>query len=810
MRTFSKILSLVLCLAMMVGLCAFGASASDFTDDADIQYKEAVDLMVGLGVIEGMGDGTFNPAGILTRAQAAVIISKMLGEAKGLAGSTPFEDVPSGWWGEPYINYCYNAHIISGYSETSFGPNDTLKGNQFTLMLLRALGYDPENEGISGAGITWSEAQLPIAKLAKQNGLLTGIADYDATADVTRETALQMAFNTLKATLVEYPNSGTTIKTGDVEITTGASAAQKVEATDKSKDFMDVDPNKETQQFAEEYFPGLTLKKNTPDPFGRPGETWSLNGKPLLQAATSEPIATYTTTVTGGKLYTDLGKPTSATVVYMLNGDDATASLDPAFDIASGNTKTIGGPGTLVEAYALEPGKYQIVAVETHVGKVIDHKDAVKDANGDISAKEYITIDVIDGSGISLTDGKFETTDFTANDAKYATKVLFTEAKGVVQSVALPESKVLTATSRTDKSFVADGTTYTYAQYTDGSIVSAENVKEKKELTIYVDSYGYVVSAILPPAIPDYAVVVSAATVAATLDNPKESYQARLLLKDATTMDVTVTLDAKSLIGDIVEYKAAAAPNIGKYELTSLASSNAATALELKTGNVTVKDGGTELFKANANTIFLIASATGYTAYTGISAVPSMNGNAKTTVAFYGSSTYAEYVYISGGTPASDTTTTDIIFVAAAGAQVITDATKGTFYHYNAVVNDEITTIDVQSDDGTTPVVDLTGQITVSVTKDKNGVVTDGKEMVDGTSGYEVGTSTTFKAAADGVIEIDTAHSYTFTDATIVYTVSKIGVITKSSVEAIKDAADGATAYYYAKNGVLVGIFIQL
>ncbi len=810
MRTFSKILSLVLCLAMMVGLCAFGASASDFTDDADIQYNEAVDLMVGLGVIEGMGDGTFNPAGILTRAQAAVIISKMLGEPKGLAGSTPFEDVPSGWWGEPYINYCYNAHIISGYSETSFGPNDTLKGNQFTLMLLRALGYDPENEGISGAGITWSEAQLPIAKLAKQNGLLTGIADYDATADVTRETALQMAFNTLKATMVEYPNSGTTIKTGDVEITTGASAAQKVEATDKSKDFMDVEANKETQQFAEEYFPGLTLKKDTPDPFGRPGETWSLNGKPLLQAATSEPIATYTTTVTGGKLYTDLGKPTGATVeMYMLNGADETSSLDTAFAIASGNTKTIGGPGTLVEAYALGTGKYQIVVVETHVGKVTDHKDAVKDANGDISAKEYITIDVIDGSSISLTDGKFETTDFTANDAKFGTKVLFTEAKGVVQSVALPESKVLTATSRTDKSFVADGTTYTYAQYTDGSVVSAENVTKKEELTIYVDSYGYVVSAILPPAIPDYAVVVSAATVAGTLDNPNTTYQARLLLKDATTMDVTATADAASLIGSIVDYVPGTGPDTGKYVLTSKASSNAAATLELKTGNVTVKNGGTELFKANANTIFLIASATGYTAYTGISAVPSMNGNAKTTVAFYGSSTYAEYVYISGGTPATDTTTTDIIFVAAAGAQVITDATKGTFYHYNAVVNDEITTIDVAISSGTTPVVDLTGQITASVTKDKNGVVTDGKAM-DSSSGYEVGTSTTFKAAAAGVIEIDASHSYTFTDATIVYTVSPIGVITKSSVEAIKDSDGTATAYYYAKNGVLVGIFIQL
>ena len=78
MRTLKKTLALVLCLAMIAGLCCFGTSAA-FADAADIEYTEAVEVMNALGVLKG--DGTnFNPKGILTRAEAAVMLAKLIGE----------------------------------------------------------------------------------------------------------------------------------------------------------------------------------------------------------------------------------------------------------------------------------------------------------------------------------------------------------------------------------------------------------------------------------------------------------------------------------------------------------------------------------------------------------------------------------------------------------------------------------------------------------------------------------------------------------------------------------------------------------
>jgi predicted ribosomally synthesized peptide with SipW-like signal peptide len=77
MRTLKKTLAFVLVLAMVVSLGAMGASAA-FTDTDDSDYPVAIDVMSGIGVINGMTATTFDPAGSLTREQAAKIIAYML------------------------------------------------------------------------------------------------------------------------------------------------------------------------------------------------------------------------------------------------------------------------------------------------------------------------------------------------------------------------------------------------------------------------------------------------------------------------------------------------------------------------------------------------------------------------------------------------------------------------------------------------------------------------------------------------------------------------------------------------------------
>ncbi|MTS96684.1 hypothetical protein GMD87_16245, partial [Pseudoflavonifractor sp. BIOML-A1] len=66
MRNLKRVLSLALASIMLLGMMVVGASAADVTssdlkDMNEVTNKEAVALMVDLGIIVGKPDGTFAP-----------------------------------------------------------------------------------------------------------------------------------------------------------------------------------------------------------------------------------------------------------------------------------------------------------------------------------------------------------------------------------------------------------------------------------------------------------------------------------------------------------------------------------------------------------------------------------------------------------------------------------------------------------------------------------------------------------------------------------------------------------------------------
>ena len=209
MRTLKKTLCLVLCLAMMAGLFAISANAV-FTDAEEIQNKEAVDLLVGLGIIEGYTDGSFNPTKVLNRAEAAKIVAYLLLGKDGAdtlpKANTQFEDVTAAHWASGYVGYCASQGIINGKSATKFAPSDTLKAAEWAKMLLCALGYKADIEGMTGSN--WD---FNVTRLVTRVNLYSG---FNGSAEMTRDEACLMAFNALTVPKVEYKN-GVTVTTGD-------------------------------------------------------------------------------------------------------------------------------------------------------------------------------------------------------------------------------------------------------------------------------------------------------------------------------------------------------------------------------------------------------------------------------------------------------------------------------------------------------------------------------------------------------------------------------------------------------------------
>ena len=217
-----KLLALVLALVMTLGLATVGASATTFTDDADIDHQEAVEVMNALNIINGMGDGKFDPNGYVTRAQMAKMVTiALLGDVDVSAftgTATDLKDV-GGHWAEAYIKYCYSQGIISGRGNGIFDPNANVTTAEASKMLLVALGYNSDVRKYTGD--QWA---INVARDAQQRGLYDEISNLTSNKAMDRDDAAQLIYNTLTATRV--------IERQSVNTETGAITLSYVDATE--------------------------------------------------------------------------------------------------------------------------------------------------------------------------------------------------------------------------------------------------------------------------------------------------------------------------------------------------------------------------------------------------------------------------------------------------------------------------------------------------------------------------------------------------------------------------------------------------
>lgn len=111
-----------------------------FSDMENSPYREAVEKLSGLGIINGRTDTEFVPQGTVTRAEFAAIVVRALGlEAKS---NNVFIDVSENDWFYPYIGAAYESGIINGISDTEFNPNGTITREEAAVMTARAASYN--------------------------------------------------------------------------------------------------------------------------------------------------------------------------------------------------------------------------------------------------------------------------------------------------------------------------------------------------------------------------------------------------------------------------------------------------------------------------------------------------------------------------------------------------------------------------------------------------------------------------------------------------------------------------------------------
>lgn len=215
MRNLKKVLSLVLCLAMMLSVMVVGAGAT-YSDVDEVEHLDAVYLLSALGIVEGRDTGDFDPAANITRAEAAKLVaclnlgSNPVPNANGVSSFDDVVNTANVKWANDYIEYCVSQGSINGVGGNRFAPNSNVTGVQFAKMLLGILGYKAAEEGYTGPN--W-EYNVNID--AVKANLYKGLEDIDPTEALSRDDAAQMMYNALKAWTVIY----LTDTTGALKIT---------------------------------------------------------------------------------------------------------------------------------------------------------------------------------------------------------------------------------------------------------------------------------------------------------------------------------------------------------------------------------------------------------------------------------------------------------------------------------------------------------------------------------------------------------------------------------------------------------------
>lgn len=110
---------------------------SDVSKDAF--YYEAVQNLAARGIINGFQDGTFRPNERVTRGQAAVMLASALNLNTQNVNNPGFKDVPTNSWYYHSIAALVNAGIITGFSDKTFKPNESLTRAQVAAII--SLGF---------------------------------------------------------------------------------------------------------------------------------------------------------------------------------------------------------------------------------------------------------------------------------------------------------------------------------------------------------------------------------------------------------------------------------------------------------------------------------------------------------------------------------------------------------------------------------------------------------------------------------------------------------------------------------------------
>ena len=380
-----KLLAMVLALVMTLSLAVSANAAFEDAKDINATYAEAVDVLAGMKVFQGYDNGkTFKPQGDITRAEVAAIVYRIYtadvkdSYVKNYETYNKFSDMAGAGWAKGYIGYCANAALVKGYPNGTFQPSGKVTGYEVLAMILRAVGYDKNNEF---TGADWA---LHVAQIAEQNKILKNVKGIDLSAPASRELVAELLFQAIQVPTVTY---------------TAAFGYQDVSLTaDKKTDkFVKANSSLGYKNFK-------LVSGDGSDNWGRPTTIWAKdandNGEydakkdtTKYATITATPDAAFHVATSQCDICEALGEKKEAKVVEAYNNGKADKALLETYK-ATATKAMVGAQGEQIEFYQNKDGDYRLVVIDTYLAYVNEVVTEKTDSKNHITRDAYMQLDV--------------------------------------------------------------------------------------------------------------------------------------------------------------------------------------------------------------------------------------------------------------------------------------------------------------------------------------------------------------------------------------------------------------------------------
>ena len=725
MRNLKRALSLAMASIMVLGMMVVGAGAvsyDDFSDKDKIVNDDAVSMLVELNVINGKDDGSFDPEGIVTRAEMAKMICVVLNGGKdpslGNVSNYTYTDTV-GHWAAAYIEYCTTLGIVAGDGTGKFNPSNTVTGAEAAKMLLVALGFKSEIEGFTGAN--WA---VNVNVRANQKGLFDELS-INPSEGLTRDNAAQMVWNALDAGVVSYDYTLITDGSSITSSPTLIDNESKTLLTDKFKvskleGVIVANENATSTGTAVEKEDVTVLLLTSDDADSKQDEGDTITLKTATAAnLLGKSVTMFAKDWKNGAYQTVLGNPVVssdnmiATISEKSDADDVKDALKDAgikevskavlvenfiratdkddkeltiSGMADGAKLTGNGIEVIVISNDNDNKADFVIVTKMIAGKVSAYNAKGNDGDG------YITVTALTDIAKADQIAGAEFADVKGSEDLAKDDIVLYYRVGDTFYAEKADSVNVTVTSTKGNDQIKDGSnTYKASALSskyddDNNTVLTTAVEPDDEVTLYLDNFGYVVYTDAVTAADEYMFITGSD---ASVKDGFESLTIKGVLSDGTEVTASVNkLDSKKL----------STAFDGKTEEQAQKMVNNKIVTYTKTGekyNITVKDNTkiTQIEKnkaslggatANSKTIFVIGDKNdNYKVYTGISNVPDVTSSS---LYCYAKSGVAKFVVALDATTSDGDTNGIYILGKTASAKKDGD---DTIYVVEAYVNDE-------------------------------------------------------------------------------------------------------------------------